>query len=38
MRKLIGVMTILAALAIAGPAGAATRSVNIFASASHRSR
>jgi len=32
MRKLIGVMTILAALAIAGPAGAATRSVNIFAS------
>ncbi len=32
MRKLIGVMTILAALAIAGPAGAATRTVNIFAS------
>jgi plastocyanin len=32
MRKLIGVMTLLAALAVAGPAGAATKSVNIFAS------
>jgi plastocyanin len=31
MRKLIGVMTVLAALAVAGPAGAATRAVNIFA-------
>ena len=32
MRKLIGVLTVLAALAVAGPAGAATRGVNIFAS------
>ena len=32
MRKLIGVMTVLAALAVAGPAGAATKAVNIFAS------
>ena len=32
MRKLIGVMTLFAALAVAGPAGAATKSVNIFAS------
>jgi plastocyanin len=32
MRKLIGVLTVLAALAVAGPAGAATKGVNIFAS------
>jgi plastocyanin len=32
MRKLIGVMTLLTAFAVAGPAGAATKPVNIFAS------